>query len=111
MRLLLIKDGVVENAVRVDAPTADAMRTAYEALYDAVLTASDEPGSPGPGWTWDGSIFTAPARVIDVAPIDDVADLRAQLAALSARIDAQQVTLQVIDKPGSAETPATTATP
>lgn len=109
MRLLLIKGGVVENAVVVDDATAALMRSVYVELYDAVLIGSDEPGSPGPGWSVDGSTFTAPLITESAPSTDVIAELRAQVAAISARLDAQQVAIvEVENQQAAADTPTTT---
>lgn len=87
MRLLLIKNGAVENAIAVDPKTVEAFRKAaadYLAQFDAVFDADDEPGSPGVGWTFDGKAFAPPAAV--EAALDVIAELKAKLDALTARV-------------------------
>lgn len=61
----LIKNGIVENVI-----SADSVERAQEALpgYDAYI----ERTVPfGPGWAWDGAVFTAPAP----APVETSASL------------------------------------
>lgn len=55
MKSLLIKDGVVINAI---VAPASAAQTAFP---DHLVTeGSEEPGSPGPGWLYDGTSFSPP---------------------------------------------------
>lgn len=62
MKALLIKDGTVVNAILVESIEAFQQESpTFFAEYDFVLEGSDVPGSPGIGWTYDGTDFTPPA--------------------------------------------------
>ena len=52
----LIKDGLVDNVI-----TADSVARAQEVLpgFDAYIERT-ESNPFGPGWSWDGQVFTAP---------------------------------------------------
>ncbi len=66
MRALCVKGGVVVTSIVVESIEAfKADSPGLFASFDAVIDGGDglnpEPGAPGPGWTFDGKTFTAPA--------------------------------------------------
>jgi hypothetical protein len=79
MRYAIIENGVAVNVVIADAEYA--VQQGWVACPDA-----------GPGWTYANGVFTAPVVVepepIPVPPAPTKEELMAQLAALSAQIQA-----------------------
>ena len=76
MRYAIIENGVAVNVVVADAEIASA--NGWIACPDA-----------GPGWTYANGVFTAPVVVEPTpAPAPTKEELMAQLAALSAQIQA-----------------------
>ena len=51
----VIKDGVVDNVIVADTQEIAEMVTGL-----TCVEVSNEPGSPGIGWTYDGAEFAAP---------------------------------------------------
>lgn len=62
MRALLIKDGVVINAIVVDDLDAFLQEADpnFVNAYDAVVESENVPGAPGLGWLYDGHDLSPP---------------------------------------------------
>lgn len=64
MSALLIKDGVVVNAIAVE--DIDKFREEspeYCKQFDYIVAAERKAGSPGIGWLYDGKEFSAPPPI------------------------------------------------
>lgn len=61
----------MKNGIVVDVIIVDDLQKFYGACpdycatFDAMIPVSDEPGSPGAGWSYDGKSFVAPDPGVD----------------------------------------------
>lgn len=62
-----IKDGVISNTIVADEETPLSL---FAEGFDSLVRVDELSPRPGPGWTYDGAHFSAPA--VEVAPIADV---------------------------------------
>lgn len=79
MRYALIRSGVVENVIELDAGETDFLAR-MDAGLTAIVVSSDTP--VGPGWTYDGILFLAPD--LDTPVPSSVTNVQARLAMLNA---------------------------
>ena len=59
IRLALIKDGKVESVLMFDTMPEQSQLTKYDHAID---TSKIEGDKPGPGWGYDGAVFTKPVE-------------------------------------------------